>query len=118
MTRAVAPMREKLGRVLRNGERLHRGIDRVRIIARTPIWPMLAELTAKELASLWESEQPNPAPPPPATTRPASSLDPIGSNTGLSGTTGASAGTIPGLVHAVAEKQAWAAADGLIRWQR
>src|SRR3546814_10400787 len=46
----------------------------------SPIWPMLADLTAKELASLWESEQPNPAPPPPATTPPASSLDPIGSN--------------------------------------
>src|SRR3546814_4741532 len=84
----------------------------------SPIWPMLADLTAKELASLWESEQPNPAPPPPATTPPASSLDPIGSNTGLSGTTGASAGTIPRLVHAVAEKPALEAADGLSRRKR
>src|SRR3546814_19432803 len=79
---------------------------------------MLADLTAKELASLWESEQPNPAPPPPATTPPASSLDPIGSNTGLSGTTGASAGPIPRLVHAVADKQALEAADGLSRRKR
>src|SRR3546814_2191094 len=90
MTLALAPIRDKFERALRNGERLHLEIDQVRIIARTPIWPMLADLTAKELASLWESEQPNPAPPPPATTPPASSLDPIGSNTGLSGTTGAS----------------------------
>src|SRR3546814_20975571 len=90
MTLALAPIRDKFERALRNGELLHLEIDQVRIIARTPIWPMLADLTAKELASLWESEQPNPAPPPPATTPPASSLDPIGSNTGLSGTTGAS----------------------------
>src|SRR3546814_4456473 len=50
MTLALAPIRDKFERALRNGERLHLEIDQVRIIARTPIWPMLADLTAKELA--------------------------------------------------------------------
>src|SRR3546814_12510775 len=118
MTLALAPIRDKFERALRNGERLHLEIDQVRIIARTPIWPMLADLTAKELASLWESEQPNPAPPPPATTPPASSLDPIGSNTGLSGRTGASSGTIPRLVQAATEKQAGTETEGSTRRER
>src|SRR3546814_8170216 len=94
MTLALAPIRDKFERALRNGERLHLEIDQVRIIARTPIWPMLADLTAKELASLWESEQPDPAPPAPTTTPPASSSDPSGSGTEQIAMTGTSAGTL------------------------
>lgn len=89
----LAPIRDKMERALRNGERLHLEADQVRALVRTPIWALLADLTAKELAELWENEQPEPARPPATITPPASNLGTIGFTTEPSAKNGASPGT-------------------------
>jgi hypothetical protein len=89
----LAPIRDKMERALRNSERLHLDVDQVRALARTPVWALLAELTAKEIAALWENEQHEPAPPPAMTTPPVSSSAPSGSTIAPNAISGSSRGT-------------------------
>ena len=122
MTAVLAPIRDKMERALRNGERLHLEADQVRALVRTPLWALLAELTAKELADLWENEQPAPAPTPATTTPPASNLARSGSTIAPSETSGSSHGTMTegqgGAVERAERAQALAAVSRLGRRRR
>ncbi len=90
----LAPIRDKFERALRNGERLHLEPEQVRAFARTVLWGMLAELTAKELADSWESELDQALPP--TTMPPACSSGHSGSGLEPNAANGASAGMMRG----------------------
>jgi hypothetical protein len=78
-----ASIRDKVERAYRNGERLHLDVGQVRRLVRSPLFSLLAELVAKELAEECQQDQEGAAAPPPPTTTTA------GPNSGHSGSTGA-----------------------------
>jgi hypothetical protein len=97
MTGGYASIRDKIERAARNGERLHLGPDQVRLLVRSPIFRMLAELVAEEVARQWDEEMDAAATEPPPTPPAGSSSDPSGSSGGRSAS---SIGCVSGLRHA------------------
>ncbi|MGN6124166.1 MAG: hypothetical protein ACTHOJ_14575 [Sphingomonas oligoaromativorans] len=89
-----APIRDKLERAARNGERLHLDTEQVRALVTSPIYATLAELTAQEFASQWHDVPPAPAAKPATITATASSSGRSGSGGAPSAPNGASAGTM------------------------
>ena len=94
-------------RAARNGTKAHLPAEVVRAAILHPAYAEFLTERIKELAATWTGPLP-----------PASNSDPIGSNTEPNGTTGASAGTIPPLVHDAAERLALEAAEAAIPRKR
>lgn len=111
MTLTFAPIRDKIERAARNGERLHLDPAQVRALVKSPIYAKLCEMTAEEFASQWHDD---PAPAAQETTTPpASSSAHSGSGIAPIATTGTSAGMSTGPMAAAVERaeraQAWEA---------
>jgi hypothetical protein len=108
---AFIEITDQLERSARNGTRAHLPAELVRAIIEHPCYEsfFLTE-RKKELVAQWDG--PGPIIPT------ESASGPIGSNTGPSAGNGASAGTIPPLVHAAAERRAYEAVDTMHRLTR
>lgn len=101
---------DQLERSARNGTKAHLVPELARALIESSAYGMLLAERTKELVSSWDDRHPTP----PAAFR----LEPIGSNTEPSGTTGLSAGTMQPHVHAAAERLASDAAQTMGRRKR
>jgi hypothetical protein len=98
---------DQLERAARNGTRAHLAPDVVRALVESPAYSILTDERRKELVSTWRDKRPK--------ALSASNSAPTGSNTEPSEMIGASAGTIPQLVHGAAARQALEEAAALSR---
>lgn len=88
-----AGIRDKIERAFRNQERLHLDVVQVRALVQSPLFPLLAELVAKEFAESWQEDLEKVAD---GATPAASNSDPSGSTGAPTAPRGSSAGTTTG----------------------
>jgi len=99
---------DKVERAVRNGQRAHLDQQEAVALMGHPAWAMLAAERTKEILASCGVQH----------LRTASNSGHIGSITGPNETTGASAGTIPKVVHDAGEALALEAAKALTRQKR
>lgn len=102
VTGSFAGIRDKVERAFRNGERLHLDPAQVRVLVQSPLFPMLAELAAKEFAEGWREEVEQTV----QKMVDGSSSAPSGCTGGPIGTAGSFAGTTTAAVDAALESAA------------